>query len=95
MPLEAREAACISLENYTARKIRQGEEHLAIDAMQIYRFGTENGIYLDNGKINYMLYANVAIRGAETSEIDWVDQFVENYKKCLPEELREDAYRLC
>jgi hypothetical protein len=82
----------ISLQNYCAKKIREGEHRFSVDSMEIYRFVVENNFHLLNGKLNYTMYFNIAIRGSETDQLDWVDYFIENYNQYLDEDLREEAY---
>lgn len=84
--------AGVTLENYCIRKIRQGEARFAEEIVKIFRFEAEAGICLVNGEINYIFYQNVGALGAETSQIDWVEDFVEKYKKYLPAEHREETY---
>jgi hypothetical protein len=92
VPQNVAENACVALENYTSRKIRHGEEKFASDAVQIYRFGIENNLYLEDGTMNATLYKNIVVRMVDTDEIDWVENFVQEYKKYLTDELREDSY---
>jgi hypothetical protein len=92
VPQNVAENACVALENYTSRKIRHGEEKFASDAVQIYRFGIENNLYLMDGTMNGTLYKNIVVRMVDTDEMDWVENFAEQYKKYLSDELREDSY---
>jgi len=82
----------VALENYCIKKIREGDERFSAAVMQIYRFEVENNLHLNHGKLSFVYYHNVAVRGAESSELDWTEYFVENNKKYLSEESKEDAY---
>jgi hypothetical protein len=84
--------AGVTLENFCTRKAREGDERFLYEIMQIYRFETENNLYLNNGILSPVYYCNVAIRGTEANELDWTEHFVENYKKHLSGDVREDAY---
>lgn len=84
--------ACVSMENFCISRIREGEEQFVSEVMQIYRLEVENELYLENGAIDTIYYFNVALRGTECGELDWADEFIENNKKYLPDDRREDSY---
>lgn len=93
VPKEVMAAAGMTLENYTAKKLREGKIQFVAEVMQVYHFECENNLHLDNGKLNYIRYFNIVTRGMEIpEEHDWVDHFVEDCKKDLADEFREDAY---
>jgi hypothetical protein len=82
----------INLENYGMAKIRQGEKHFGYQVIQIFRFEVENGLCMKDGEIDKALYQNIAGIGVETNELDWVENFVEEYKKYLSPDYREEVY---
>jgi hypothetical protein len=84
--------ACIALGNYTERKVRDGEERFAGEALQVFKFELENNLYQEDGKMSCTYYHNVTIRGLDAKEIDWVQDFVEAYKDKLFGEHKTDYY---
>jgi len=82
----------VTLENYCASKIRQGEERFIKEVVQIYRFEIENNLHLNNNKMSPVYYRNVVVRGAETDQLEWIESFVENHKVYLPKEVSEVCY---
>ena len=92
VPDTLKREACVAMENYCIRKIREGEEQYTPEVMQIYRLEVENELYMENGKLDIVYYYNIALRGAESGELDWAEQFVESHKIYLPEDSREGSY---
>jgi len=92
VPLVLMHEAGINLENFCLGKIRLGEDKFTHEVMEIYRFEADNNLLTHNNSLSYILYCNIAARGAQTGEIAWTDTFIEQNKKLLPEEYRDDVY---
>lgn len=84
------ENAGITLENYCIKKIRLGDARFSREIIQIFRYEVEKGFCIRNGQMDYLFYGNVAGLGAESDQLDRVEEFVEKYKKKLPAEYREE-----
>ena len=85
----------VSLENFLAKKIRVGEEPFLKDLMGIFRFIIEHGLMYYKGEIRYYFYQNVTMAGIKAGELDWVEQFIEDFKSKISEQYREDVYLYC
>ena len=92
VPLLANSEAGIALENYCSKKIREGKDEFGAQIMELYRFEVENGFHRQADKMSQIFYFNVAIRGAETGQVDWTDRFIEDNRQFLPAEYMEDSY---
>ena len=90
--LTAQREAGVTLENYCIKRIREGEDRFGDEVIDIYRFEVEHDLYLENGKLSYTLYQNIAGLGAEGNRLDWVEEFVEKYRSYLPAEYGEEVY---
>ena len=95
VPETARKEAGVILENYCARKIREGDDRFVNEVMEIYRFETEHTMYVSGQNISPVYYLNIAIVGAESKQLEWTEKFVEEYKKYLPDYAREDTHAFC
>ena len=93
VPMSVITEASTGLSNYTALKIRAGEQRYKDECIEIYKFEVEKGYHLVNGRIDHIAYQNIAMMAAETQNFDWADYFLETYKNNLPEEAREDSYK--
>ncbi len=84
--------ATVALKNYGGQQLSDGIEKFRVEMLNIYRFEVDNNYFLCKGKMSYNFYFNIAAVVSESSELDWADNFVENYKHYLPVEFGEDAY---
>ncbi len=81
-----------SAENYCVRKITEGNENYYKDLFAIYQEKIENGLAIADGHISPWVYRNTVTTGLRLEEFDWIESFIYDYKKNLPEAYRENAF---
>ncbi len=78
--------------NYCIQKLNGGERKFIREAFELYRFGLEHHILLEQGVLSLYTYKNVLKLGLALQEYDWVEQYLESFKKHLHPEQRENNY---
>ena len=84
-----------TLENFIAKLVRAGQDKLITDLLEIYRFIIRHNLMYYKGEIRYYFYHNVAMAGLRTGDLDFVSQFIDEYKPKIAEAYREDLYLYC
>jgi len=79
--------------NYCIRRMNAGERHFVREAFELFRSALANGVLLQNGIFSSFSYKNITRLGMALSENDWVEQFLEDYKKHLHPRERENTWR--
>jgi hypothetical protein len=85
----------VSLENFIAKKVRADQNQFITDLVEIYRFIIEHNLMYYKGEIRYYFYHNVILAGIRIGDLDFVEQFIEDYKSKIAEPYREDLYLYC
>ncbi|NBC07468.1 MAG: hypothetical protein GVY26_09775 [Bacteroidetes bacterium] len=81
------------LQNYCIQRINAGEARFLQEIFQLYQAQLERGLLLEDGWLSEWHYKNIVTTALRLEELDWVYQFIEAYKKRLPEASRDNAYR--
>ena len=79
--------------NFCIKKLNAGERQYIREAFELYRLGLENGALLENGILSSYTYKNITRLGMNLNEMEWVGQFLENFKKHLPPRERDNSWR--
>ncbi len=77
--------------NYCARKIRQGKEHYATEALALYRSGIESAVLIDEGVLSPWAFTNVVKLSLRLQHYGWIETFIRDYAPKLPEDFRDNA----
>lgn len=77
--------------NYCVRKIAAGQAFNQ-NLLDLYYSGLESGTLLEFGMLSPWTYKNVVKLGIAHGDINWVEQFIEQYADKLPGNFRADAY---
>lgn len=77
--------------NYCARKIRQGEEEYASEALDLYSQGIRSGVLLEQGQLSPWTFNNVVKLALRQKQFEWLEQFMEENSHLLPDEHRGNA----
>ena len=85
----------INLENYCTRKIREGKQKFLKERFRLYREELDNRIYLVEGHMPTVLYRNIVLSGLELKEYKWVLSFMNDYRKELHIESRDNTGNYC
>ncbi len=79
--------------NFCIKKLNSGERIFEIEALELYKNGLENGAILENGQLSPYTYKNVMMLALKQGEYAWAEQFLQNFKKHLPERERENLFK--
>jgi hypothetical protein len=79
--------------NFCIKKLNAGERQYIREAFELYRLGLENEALLENGILSSYTYKNITRLGMNLDEIEWIGQFLENFKKHLPSKERDNSWR--
>lgn len=75
--------------NFCIRRLNRQERTYLREVFDLYQSGIALGVFLENGQLSKFTYTNIAQAGMGLGEFPWVADFLEQYKKYLPPELRE------
>ncbi|HLP94988.1 MAG TPA: hypothetical protein VK168_13185 [Saprospiraceae bacterium] len=78
--------------HYCTGKINKGDRSFFQEYFDLFEQAIEKGIFLQNGVLADWRYTNVVAAALGLGKIDWAEQFVENYKKHLPTDSRQNTY---
>lgn len=78
--------------NFCIKRLNQGEAGFIREVFELYQQALESGILLQEGELSPFTYKNIVSAGLKLAEYEWVKDFIEQYKKRLPERVREDFY---
>lgn len=77
--------------NYCARKIRQGQERYVDQALNLYTKGIERDILVEQGSLSPWTFTNVVKLALRLKRYRWIEQFITQKGRLLPEAFRENA----
>jgi len=83
----------IELYNYCKRKQVEGSKKYGLESFEMLKNILETGVFFDeNNNITDHNYINLAASAFRINEIDWAENFINEYKEKLPFEKREIAF---
>jgi len=77
--------------NYCARKIRQGRDNFAVQALYLYRKGIEQEILIEDGELSPWTFTNVVKLSLRQDAHAAAEAFIERYAALLPDSFRHNA----
>jgi hypothetical protein len=95
IPYEEKVEIYINMENYCKRKIRYGDKKFTGELFEIYQQELDNKSYTIMGIMPHKLYKNIVDTALKLNEFDWTEKFIEDYKKELADEHKENTYLYC
>ena len=78
--------------NFCIQQINKGAKHFFHQALELYKAGLANEALLENGRLSRFTYHNIVKAGIQTTDLEWVEQFIDDYKKALEKRYQESAY---
>ncbi|MEM0994111.1 MAG: hypothetical protein AAGI49_13820 [Bacteroidota bacterium] len=78
--------------NHCIRSINQGEKAYLKESLAIYKAGIEGTYLLENGIISRFTYGNVVRIALSLKDLDWVEQFIHQYKNALEKPFRASIF---
>ncbi len=91
-PAEIRDLYLVAI-NYCIKRLNTGDREFIREAFELFRSALKNETLLDKGVFSSFTYKNITRLGMALAENDWVEQFLENYKKNLHPRERENTWR--
>lgn len=79
--------------NFCIRKANEGVSEFIQKAFDLYRWGLNNHLLLEDNHISKYTYRNIINHGFGLNELTWVYSFMKEYKKYLPHHDRENTYQ--
>ena len=79
--------------NYCIARINRGDNAFLKEIFQIYKAQLAQNLLLENGELSEWDYKNIVTTALRLRELDWVFQFIQDYRDQLNEQSRENAYR--
>lgn len=77
--------------NFVNRQINRGFSTFGRKAFEWYRFGLENELLLENGKLSEVTFGNIVICGCREKEFEWARKFMDKYAVYLKDHRKEEA----
>ena len=79
--------------NYCIKRLNAGERHFIREAFELFRSGLKNKTLIYNGILSTFSYKNITRLGMALMENEWVEDFLESYKKYLHPRERDNNWR--
>ena len=76
--------------NYCIVKINAGITHYFREAFELYRQGLEQKLLFNEGILSRYTFINVVTNATRIKEFDWVETFIQDYKKYLENKYRDN-----
>lgn len=91
-PAEIRDIYLYAI-NYCIKRLNSGNRQFIREAFELFRSGLKNETLLEQGILSSFTYKNITRLGMALNEKDWVEQFLEAYKKYLHPRERDNTWR--
>ena len=79
-------------QNYCIEQINKGQQQFLAEIFKLYQSQLEQELLLEDGLLLEWHYKNIVTTGIRLKEMDWVRQFIEDYKDRLQAKSSENAY---
>ncbi|MEX1187735.1 MAG: hypothetical protein WED33_00645, partial [Bacteroidia bacterium] len=79
-------------QNFCIRRINRGEEGALKEIFQLYKTMVERDLLYEGTYVSQPDFKNIVTTGLRLEEVDWVSNFIEEYKGKLNPEFSENAY---
>ncbi len=84
----------LSLYSYGLNYCNLAPQDLTQESFQLYKEGLEAGIFTLNNMIDKFNFRNISGQAIRCNEIEWAENFIEEYKNLLPDKDRSGSYHL-
>ncbi len=82
------------IQNYCIKQINKNKEEFMQELLNIYKIQLNRRFLHDaHGQLSEWHYKNIVTLGLRLEAVEWVNKFIESYKKDLQIECRANAYR--
>jgi hypothetical protein len=90
-PDELRDLYILAI-NFCIRQYNAGNQHFLAEQFELYKTGLDKQYFLSDGELSRYTFQNAATIGLVMNELDWVEQFIHQYRAYLPEQHRESVF---
>ncbi len=77
--------------NYCIKKINQGNQDFLEEYFNVFVILLEKELLLTDGELSPWHFRNMVITALRLGKYRWTEEFIQNYKKFLPEAMRDNA----
>ena len=77
--------------NYASRQLNTGKSIFSKKAFEWYRFGLQDDLLIQNGKVSEISFGNIVICGCREKEFEWTEDFLITYQGQLHAKRKEDV----
>jgi len=90
--LDDRKALFIHLYNYCiVEKINKGDHHYYQELFELFQIGLDQKILMEQERLDAKTYRNIITVALREEAFAWVEQFIRDYTRYLPEEEQKNA----
>ncbi len=79
-------------QNYCIAQINDNKPSFLKEIFHLYQSQLQQALIIEDGYLPDMHYKNIVTTGIRLKELDWVKQFIEDYRVALRPAVRENAY---
>jgi len=79
LPIEEQKYVCLLAINYCIKRLNTGEEAYVKQVLDIYKFGLEHQIWIENGQLSHTTFKNIATAALRLKEYEWTNHFIDEY----------------
>lgn len=83
-----------SLINFTIRQGNQGKQEFLQENLELYQFGLQEELLLEQGILNDMVYISIVNVALRSGALEWCQAFIRTYAEKLEPSTRKDAEAL-
>lgn len=80
--------------NFTIRQMKEDDERFNQLAFELYRFGLDHKILVQDGELHDTAFLNIAIIASKAGAFEWVEHFLSEYDQMVLSNVREDVKTL-
>ncbi|MCC7464686.1 MAG: hypothetical protein IT261_00365, partial [Saprospiraceae bacterium] len=78
--------------NYCVKRLNAGDARYFREGWELYREGLDKDHILENGILSRFTFHNIVALGLQVGELEWVRQFIHDYKTKLERRYRESVF---
>ncbi|MCP4443138.1 MAG: hypothetical protein GY810_29880 [Aureispira sp.] len=78
--------------NYCIRQLNTGNQTFYREFFDLHRILLEQDILTQTGHLSEWDYTNIATVGIKLQEFEWVENFIQDYKQWVAEDIQENAF---
>ena len=91
-PKEELESIYNHLQHFCMNKINTGDNNYLSELFHLYQMQLQQDLLIENNYLSEWHYKNMVTVGLRLGELDWVKNFIENYRNRLDPEVVKNAY---